>query len=89
MAVGDQRVIKIVIIALVGSLLLAAVIATQDRDVGETTRPEPTGIRDRDGFDAELERCRALGPNDPADARCSAAWAESHRRFFGGDRGRK
>jgi conjugative transfer region protein TrbK len=32
-----------------------------------------------------MPSCRDLGPDDPVDARCRAAWAESNRRFFGDD----
>lgn len=34
---------------------------------------------------AELARCRSLGEAGGADPDCHAAWAESRRRFFGGD----
>lgn len=33
---------------------------------------------------AELKRCDSLGPNDPVDPACRAAWAENRNWFFGG-----
>jgi conjugative transfer region protein TrbK len=83
----DKRTLKIVVIAVLGAVALAAVIAFETTN--RTPQPDVSASTVSDGhdpLDAELARCRDLGPDDPVDARCRAAWAESNRRFFGDDK---
>ena len=84
---GDNRTFKLVLIAVLGGVALAAVIAFETVDQPRPVQPAmPAAASSQDRLDAELARCRALGPNDPVDASCEAAWAESNRRFFGDDK---
>ena len=83
----DKRTLKIVVIAVLGAVALAAVIAFETTDRTSQQDVSAPAVSDRrDPLDAELARCRDLGPDDPVDARCRAAWAESNRRFFGDDK---
>lgn len=81
---ADKRVLKIILAACVGGLVLAVVIATQAPSGGQESRAVPRrAAGGGDWLDDELERCRTLGPADRPDDRCEAAWAENRRRFFG------
>jgi conjugative transfer region protein TrbK len=83
----DKRTLKIVVIAVLGAVALAAVIAFEAPDrLPQQDVSAPSVSDGHDPLDAELTRCRALGPDDAVDARCRAAWAESNRRFFGDDK---
>lgn len=82
---SDNRTLKIVVIVALGGVAFAAVIVFKTIDLPQAPQASsvPSIASGRDPLDAELARCRALGPDDPVDAGCEAAWAESNRRFFG------
>jgi conjugative transfer region protein TrbK len=84
----DKRTLKIVVIATLGAVALAAAIAFETPDPAPRQQESsvPAVSNGHDPLDAALARCRTLGPDDPVDARCRAAWTESNRRFFGEDR---
>ena len=50
-------------------------------------RGEPTSVAparpEKTIASPDLARCRGLGADGGADARCQAVWAESRRRFLG------
>lgn len=77
---ADPIAAATVVIAVVA---LAAAALTASASLPE--RPSPQAV-DRGG-DADLARCRMLGPQGGSEAACQAAWAEQRRRFFGGDPG--
>lgn len=73
------------LILLVG--LFVAVLAAINRSPKSPSTQEGASASSHlslghDDLSAELRRCSALGPNDPEDTTCRAAWAENHRRFF-------
>jgi len=68
------------LILLVG--LFITILAMINRPSNAPVLSETISAPVRDDLSAELRRCSVLGPQDPDDAACRAAWAESHRRFF-------
>ena len=71
--------------ALVGFIVAASVAFEYGRPPAPTPSiPAPAAqAATIDRLDADLDRCNRLGPNDPPDQGCVAAWAEARRQFFG------
>ncbi|MFG1374277.1 putative entry exclusion protein TrbK-alt [Xanthobacter oligotrophicus] len=73
-------------IALITAILIAglfvAVAMTGDRRADALAIPDAT-LSPSDELSAELQRCKALAPEDGEDPHCRAAWEANRRRFFG------
>lgn len=79
----DRLEITLIATILVAGLFVA-IAMTGDR---RADTPALTGgasqARSPD-LSAELQRCKALAPEDGEDPRCRSAWEQNRRRFFGG-----
>ena len=71
--------------ALVGFIVAASVAFEYGRPAAPTPSTSSPAVQasTTDRLDADLDRCNRLGPNDPPDQGCIAAWAEARRQFFG------
>jgi conjugative transfer region protein TrbK len=68
------------VIGYVAIAIVIAIAALHVRHGAEA--PRPASAMPSDALAAELARCRTLGVAATNDTACSAAWAESRRRFF-------
>ncbi|MDR3514014.1 MAG: putative entry exclusion protein TrbK-alt [Caulobacteraceae bacterium] len=74
------RAAAIAVLAVIAAAALAASSKPSAKsDPGPAAaRPAPS-----DRPDAAISGCGAIGPEDPGEPRCEAAWAQNRRRFFG------
>jgi conjugative transfer region protein TrbK len=69
-------------IALAGALLAAATtLSSRKNPLPEAAKAELAATA-AGALDAELARCRAIGPEAANDAVCKAVWEDNRKRFF-------
>lgn len=80
---ADLRTGRIVIVAALGGVLLAAAIMLHSQREPAPPASPPVSAREADPIGAEIDRCRALGLAAAEDRGCLDAWEAQRRRFFG------
>lgn len=75
-------------IALITAILMAGLFVgiamTGNRGADTPALSESASQAKSPDLSAELQRCKALAPEDGEDPRCRAVWEANRRRFFGG-----
>ena len=75
-------------ITLIATILMAglfvAIAMTGDRRADTPALTESASQARSPDLSAELQRCKALTPEDGENPRCRAVWEANRRRFFGG-----
>jgi conjugative transfer region protein TrbK len=70
-------------IALAGALLATATTLSSRNDPSTQVAKTELPAAAAGALDAELARCRAIGPESANDAVCKAVWEDNRKRFFG------
>ena len=69
-------------IVLIGALLAAVIALNSHNDPSTQSAGTEPAAAATSALDAELARCKVIGPEAANDAVCRAAWERNRKRFF-------